>query len=258
MTITLVTATVDPGDFSITVQADGVTVGTVPVKVTRAMQDGTQVVRTIAATATTLTGLDQGAPLNEPVFYIVEQGADVLTSNTVTIVTEKSWLQSAVLPSLYHAEVEIVDDLDIAWEQQGAVHVVIGSRLPIPVTDVRLVRRGTLRLYVPDYFSWAVLRQVIDTGHTLTLRPCDRRVIENGNLYVQNVGSVWVGKAGGARIVDLTYRQVTPVTTPDPALGAWTFGDLRDTGDTYQQVKDQFTNYQALLLNQPAAASLGW
>jgi hypothetical protein len=207
----------------------GLTVGGGAVTITRHTLDGTDRIATFTPTVATKTYLDWRLPLNEDVYWTIRQGVQPLAvSASVRIDAVRGWLQSAILPDLYKVPVTIVDDLDLDWEQAGTIHTVIGSRLPIPVTDVRLVRRGTMRLYVEGYSEWDALREVIETGHTVTIRPCDRRVIENGNLYVQSFQSSWVAKAGGNRIADLVYQQVDYITEPDIALNAVTFQAVKD------------------------------
>jgi hypothetical protein len=224
-----VTATQD--GFAATVTMTGVAPDVnQKVLVTRHTLDGVALIATLSPNQSgTLTWVDADLPLNEPVYYTARQGNGPLAESAgVSIESVRGWLQSAVAPSLYKVPMTVVDDMDLDWEQAGTIHTVIGSRLPLPVTDVRLVRRGTLRLYVETYTEWALLRSCLDTGHTITVRPCDRKIIENGNLYVQSVKSGWAARPGGSRIVDLVYQQVHPVTEPDIALGAWTFQELLD------------------------------
>jgi hypothetical protein len=218
----------------------------------------------LPASSGAMTVTDYAAPLNVPLTYVVNKAGADEQAAPITLPSDVSLLQVAAYPP-QRTTVVIEDDAELTWENLGTAHKVIGRRAPLAVAGALHFRAGDLRLYVETDSEYANLRDVLDTGDVLRLRPACA-TIHPATMFVSRVRVEWVKDPGGPRRVTLTYQAVAEapyVFVGDPT---WTWAQVPGAAPTWTDVDDNVApTWRGVAEYSPSApkvppapGSMGW
>jgi hypothetical protein len=203
--------------------------------------------------------IDTEAPLGRPVSYrLTDVLGDWLASSALVECPApadgRSLLRSVLAPQVQWAWAEPQDEKNVEWATSTTVHRVVGSDTPVVVGEVRQRHSGIITFLCKSIAEADRLVAIMRDGAPLLLRhsPCAGRDTRDMLFYALDVTEARVFRSGW-RLLAVEYQTTRFVVgdTEEPPSPLWTFGDLRDTGLTFGQVRDRYATFADLAMNLP-------
>lgn len=247
--MTAVTLTPKPSDPSVLVQ---VTAAPATIVINRYDVNGVNPVRLLAGQAPIagdLTVTDYEAALTGPLRYdVVSAGATIATATTTLAGTvAQPWLSVPVLPQNRVALVAVLE-VSEARDQAGTIHVIINRADPIPTFGPLRLRKGTMRIWAPDYPTARTIEAIANFGEIVLLR----QVTHDGlDMYFSAIGTGLKHEEfttnGWRWFVEFDYHETySPVAPLQGSIG-WNFNALTQWG-TFDAAQSAFHDFNAMLV----------
>jgi len=178
-------------------------------------------------------GEDYRVPIGESVTYVIAPITSYVddasyTRATVDVPGNQAWIRDVANPVLSQ-QVIVVSTGDEERDAYQNVYQVSGRMLPLVVHDIRLARRGTVTLFVPDRLTRRRLDYLLDTGDPLLLNVCSDLL---WTPCYMAIGTATYARFGNA---DRWTLALDYVEVDDPRV---LFGNLITPRPTWQNVYD--------------------
>jgi hypothetical protein len=121
-------------------------------------------------------GEDYRTPIGERVTYVLAPITSYVDDASyvraaIDVPGNQAWLRDVANPVL-SLQVIVVDTGEEQRDAYQNVYEISGRMLPLVVHDIRLSRRGTVTLFVPDRYTRTKIDVLLDTGDPLLLNVC--------------------------------------------------------------------------------------